>query len=179
MFVIGTLPHCQYSSLCVQGVYAKLVHPSQWPTTKSVGYGGSSKSSLHALAVHGSRSPHRSVPAKITHPRRSSVDAAPREDEADGRDPSPQVQSDDLLVDSHVIELSRPASQRRADNRRANANYRRQVRDSVASGVPLVVTLKTNASGLVIELREKWHAAIRSYAYSYLDYSQREFGLHS
>ena len=83
------------------------------------------------------RSPSRSVPAKATHPRRSSVDVAPREDEADGRDPLEQVQSDDLLVDSHMVEPSRPASQRRADNRRANANYRRQVRDNVASGVPL------------------------------------------
>ena len=41
------------------------------------------------------------------------------------------------------------------------------------------MTLKSNASRLVIELHEKWHATIRSYAYSYLDYSQREFGLHS
>jgi hypothetical protein len=49
----------------------------------------------------------------------------------------------------------------------------------VACGVPLVVTLKTNASRLVIELQQNWHATIRFYAYSYLDYSQREFGLHN
>ena len=162
----------------MQGVYAKLVHPSQRPTAKSAGYGGSKKSPLHALAYRASRSPGRSNPAKSTHTRRSLSDAAP-EDEANGRVPSPQVQSDDLLLDTHAVELCRPAGQRRAENRRANATYRRQVRDSVACGVPLVVTLKTNASGLVIELRQKWHAAIRSYAYSYLDYSQCEFGLYS
>lgn len=49
----------------------------------------------------------------------------------------------------------------------------------MACGVPLVVQLKMNAFGLVIELQERWHATIRSYAYLYVDYSQWDFGLHS
>ena len=126
-------------SLCVQGVYAKLVHPSQCPTTKST---GSSKSSLHALVVCTSRSPRQSNLAKSTHPRRSLVDTAPREYEVDGHGLSLQVQSNDLLVDTHTFELSRFASQRRTENRRANANHRQQIRDSVACGVPLVVTFE-------------------------------------
>jgi hypothetical protein len=49
----------------------------------------------------------------------------------------------------------------------------------VACEVPLVVQLKMNAFGLVVELQHKWHATIRSYAYLYVDYNQRNFGLHS
>ena len=70
------------------------------------------------------------------------VDTALREYEVDGHGLSLQVQSNDLLVDTHTFELSRFASQRRTENRRANANHRQQIRDSVACGVPLVVTFE-------------------------------------